>query len=436
MRQPVYRTLTLLCELVYELPIGTNLGVLYVFVALLSGELLTSRGALIPALSALGLALPVVRRAWTAFAEGRWQIQTLLNTWHTILQREGHWQAHQHAGYRPLVIDTVGFFRPRLKHCATKHYDHRAGKALPAIPLAIIASIGSVAHQRLAVPRAFVRPRSDAPSEAALQTEALQTAVALAQPNDILIVDGGFSLAAVQTSGVKAYLVRGQLNLTARRATPPPYKGHGRKPTHGEIVRPLARQYTGHTLAATPPDRVETWSENNLTFRAEFWDDLVLRDAPPPAARFMIAVLYDPRYATPLLLVTNVPLCGAVLRALYLDRWPIEHLPLVAKQLIGAMRQWVSAPEARYRLPELALLAGHLLSYLAATHPPVATGKWDRHPQRTAGRLRRVLRGADFFNGFTFPERVREKRSVTAQLPKGFAAHLRAYAKKFAATLQ
>ena len=45
----------------------------------------------------------------------------------------------------------------------------------------------------------------------------------------------------------------------------------------------------------------------------------------------------------------------------------IEQLPLAAKQMIGAHRQFVSASESCQRLPELALLAGSILTYLAAT---------------------------------------------------------------------
>ena len=43
------------------------------------------------------------------------------------------------------------------------------------------------------------------------------------------------------------------------------------------------------------------------------------------------------------------------------------------------------------RRPELALLAGAILSYAAAMLPAIAPGFWDRTPQPTPGRLRRFL---------------------------------------------
>src|SRR5438128_435928 len=42
--------------------------------------------------------------------------------------------------------------------------------------------------------------------------------------------------------------------------------------------------------------------------------------------------------------------------------------------MLGAERSFVFSHEARYRLPELALLAGNFLSYVAASVPAVAPG--------------------------------------------------------------
>ena len=88
--------------------------------------------------------------------------------------------------------------------------------------------------------------------------------------------------------------------------------------------------------------------------------------------------------------------------------------------MIGAERQFVHAPEACQRLPELALLAGAFLSYAAATGPAVPTGFWDRHPQPTPGRLRRVLARCPFPADFPLPARIRQKSSATGQLPSGY----------------
>jgi hypothetical protein len=67
---------------------------------------------------------------------------------------------------------------------------------------------------------------------------------------------------------------------------------------------------------------------------------------------------------------------------LYLDRWPVEQIPLVAKQMLGLHRQFVFAPESCCRLPELAFLLGNILTYLATVLPPLPTGFWDRCPKK------------------------------------------------------
>ena len=103
--------------------------------------------------------------------------------------------------------------------------------------------------------------------------------------------------------------------------------------------------------------------------RAEVWTDLVLPDAAPGSPTFTVVAIHDPRYREPLLLATPLALPPQAVRALYRDRWPVEQLPLAAKQMLGAARQFVHAPETCQRLPELALLAGAILSYVAATLP-------------------------------------------------------------------
>ena len=57
--------------------------------------------------------------------------------------------------------------------------------------------------------------------------------------------------------------------------------------------------------------------------------------------------------------------------------------------MIGSHRQFVHAKETIQRFPELVLMAGSILSFLAATMPATPTGFWDKKPKRTPGRFRR-----------------------------------------------
>ena len=96
------------------------------------------------------------------------------------------------------------------------------------------------------------------------------------------------------------YLVLAK-NFTARRNVLPDSSG-GRPPEYGVIVRPLPRSYDGHLIECTPPDHVETWQDQGLEFRAEFWHDLVLRNCKVSAENrvFTVIAIYDPRFKDPL----------------------------------------------------------------------------------------------------------------------------------------
>jgi len=418
-----------LARLVERLPIGTNRGLMLFLWMLVSGQLLSSRGAIFPALQQSGLSAAESRRVWAAFAEGKWQISELLAQWQQQVEAEGVWVEHRLGGYRLKVIDLTGFWRPTLKNCPSTHFKAEAGKALPAIVLGLVTRVGQVGQQRLPLPCHFLRVDPNDPSEASLVTQVLTQVAATLAEDELVVLDAGFALKELLAVGMARFLLRLARNATARRNYRPDYQGRGRPPEKGEIVRPLARTYHGHTLEATPPDRQESWSVEHkgrqLTLTAQFWDNLVLSEAKPGADSFNIVAIHDPRYKKPLLLATPLHLDGATLKALYADRWPVEQLPLCAKQMIGAARQFVHADESVQRLPELALLAGAILAYVAAKLPPIPTGFWDRAPKSTPGRLRRLLMGRPFPANLPLPARIRLKVSLTDHLPKGIWAHRR-----------
>lgn len=420
MQERVYRVIGVLCAVVARTPIGTNLGLVHLLWMLVSGRLLETRGAVIPGLSATGLAEPAVRRAWAALGQGNWTSAGLLGCWREHVEQDGQWQVHEYEGYRPVAVDVTGFWRPRLRGCATSHYHGPAGKALPAIPVGMVARVGSVGAQRLGLPLALVRADLADPSTAAHERALVQAAVQAAADDDALVCDAGFEIRQLQAAGAARYVVRAAKNITGRRAVPPAYPGRGRPRWRGELIRPLARTYRDRTLAATPPDQAVTWHEDDAIVRAEWWDDLVLADVPQDRMTFRLVVIHDSRWTEPLVLATTLPISARALRDLYLDRWPVEQLPLAAKQMLGAARAFVSAPETCQRLPEIALLAGSILTYLAATLPAVPTGSWDRRPRPTPGRLRRLLAHTNFPTSFPLPHHIRQKDATTAHLRTGF----------------
>jgi hypothetical protein len=260
----------------------------------------------------------------------------------------------------------------------------------------------------------------------------IQAAQTCAQ-DEALILDAGFPLADLLSIPDTLFVVRGAKNFTARRNFLPAYPGKGRYAEYGEVVRPLARTYKGKTIPATAPDARVEWMEGEHTIQALLFNDLVSSDAKPGSPCFRCVVILDPRYHEPLVLVTNLAMAveAQAVRSLYRDRWPVEQMPLAAKQMLGAARSFVFASQSRTRLPQLALLAGNVLSYVAATSAPVATGFWDRKCRPTCGRLRRALSRLHFSDlavealGEGAVSQVRKKASVTEHLRKGVQAHRR-----------
>ena len=159
---------------------------------LVSGALLSSRGALFPALQAVGLKEDEVRRAWTAFRYGAWSITGLLQAWREHVESQGQWQAQQYAGYYVKSVDITAYWRPTLKGIRSQHYDAQAEKALPAVVFGLVGQVGHIGEQRMALLTDLIRADLNNPSEVALQTQLLeQVALGLAD-DEMPVLDAGF----------------------------------------------------------------------------------------------------------------------------------------------------------------------------------------------------------------------------------------------------
>lgn len=288
MPNPVYRTAAFLSQLVQKLPIGTNLALAQLLFTLLAGHLLQSRGALFPALTAAGLDKGQTCRAVAALREGTWSAQALLERLHLLLRQERKAQPVRIENWRPLLLDWVGFFRPRLSDCTSKHFDSRAGKALPAIELGMVAPLLQVGKRKFPCLRTLIRGGD---------TLALLQAARQKQARDeVIIIDRQAKIPHLHAAGVARFVTRGAINLVAYRKDPPiqPASKRGRKPTRGERVRPLTRRYKGKILPATAPDRIEEFIYQGRTLTCHCFDDLVVaaqvRGAPYAEHHMLVAL--------------------------------------------------------------------------------------------------------------------------------------------------
>ena len=423
----VENTIQALQAVVQGLPVGTNFALLQLMWVMLQGRLLVSRGAIFPALTGSGLSWRAARRCWAAMRYGAWESSELIEAWGQYVVSQGQWREHEHDGYRGVAVDVTAFWRPRLKGWLGKHFHHVAGRALPAVSFGVVVRIGHMGPQRVPLLKSLIRTDPNNPNETNLISRLLRQVGQQLAPDEVALFDAGFKLAALQEADIKRGVVRLAANVTARRNYPAAYKGRGRRPVYGPIVRPLARTYQGRTIPASPADFSQTFEYEGRTIKVKGWYDLILPGVVPASDNdtFDIYVFEDPLYQTPLVLAATLRLRPATSFALYQDRWPVEQVPLAAKHMIGAHRQFVFAVQSCQRWPELALIVGGLLTYLAAALPPIPTGFWDKQPKATPGRLRRLLARADFPKDYPFLPQLRKKRAVTDHLPTGVAAHRR-----------
>jgi hypothetical protein len=381
------KTVQVLEQIVKCVPVGTNLALLQLMWAMITGSFLSSRGAIHSALVNSGFEPGETRRSWRALRWGKWNIYELVQHFRQQVEQTGQWQSHEYGGYRPVAVDTTAYWRPRLQGWPGKLYRQLVGKTMTGIGFGLIADVGQVGEQHLPLIRAIVRGHDAAENEMSLKERTVAKAATLLKENEVLLHDGGISIAQLQAAGAARFVVRLGTNCTARRRYLPVYKGRGRRPTRGILVRPLTRKWKDRILPATRPDVTTTFEFEERAITAYGWHELMRSDlrVADEHELYSIWVFADPLFKTPLVLGTNLSTVPEGIFSLYLDRWPVEQIPLVAKQLLGCQRQFVFAHTSCWRLGELALLVGNILTWLATLLPSQPTGYWDRHPKKHPG---------------------------------------------------
>jgi hypothetical protein len=351
---------------------------------MLNGSFLRSRGAIFPALVYSGFTTDETRRSWRALRYGMWRLDDLLQSWREYVLCQSKWRPRVYEGYRPLAVDMTAFWRLQLKGWLGKYFNGLANRMLRGVGFGLVAEVGQVEGQRIALLRKVIRAHPKDLSDVKLKAMVLDWAGRHLADDEVVLFDAGAHIADMQAASIKRYVIRLASNCTARRNELPAYSGKGRPPEYGRRVRPLKRRWKKRTIAATKPDFSTSFEHEQRTIQVLGWSELVLADMKPHLDNetFSILVFFDPLYLQPLVLGTNVSLQPATAFKLYLDRWPVEQIPLAAKQMLGLHRQFVFAPESCQRLPELALLVGNVLTYLAAVLPPLPTGFWDRRPKK------------------------------------------------------
>ena len=422
-------TISKLAHVVEVTNIGTNIDLLRLMWAMMNGAFLKSRGSIHGALSESGFDAEEIRAIWSGFRYGSWEIGELLESWAEEVRYEGEWSAKKVGRYRVKGLDITGFWRPKLSGEVNKLYNSSAKRALPATICGITTTSGAIGEQRVPLLDAVIRCKVGT-SEVEFRAELLEKTAKSLGVDEVVAVDAGFKVSEILAAKIVRFVGRGAVNCTARKNALPESKGRGRPLEYGVKVRPLPRTHKGNLIAATAAEVSGEFTHHGRTVKHESWHNLVTSTTKVATDNrtFAIYVFHDPLYDKPLVLMTAMDLTAEEIYLIYQERWPVEHPPLAAKQMIGLHRHFVFNEEACFRLPELGLLAGNILAHLAAALPPMPTGFWDRAPKATPGRLRRVLSRAVFPSLEEFDPELRKKNAASGHLPKGIEAHRRSKA--------
>jgi len=444
--QANYRILSLIEQMMEVLPKGTALGLCDLTSAMLSGYFIESGGAVMPAVEAY-LRQEVEdeeeraarsRRAAKALTYGSYNLKELIDKLREIVEEEGIWEPIVVQGYRIVPVDGTAYRRAAVKKLESTAYFSDTNRAMPAEPIGMIATVGEVNEQRIALLKNVVVTDVKTNDNVADKKALYRLVEKCLEEDEISVFDAGFKLVEAAEAGIKRCLIRLATNCTfgetpgeipertsAKGPTPTQYKA--------EIVRPLERAHGKNTIPANPADEIcSLIGELGEEIEAHIWNEVYflerhlqkVEESKKKNLRQMpikVMAIYHPAYDHPLLIGTFVlalePVAGC---QIYGNRWSVEGLPQTGKYILsgGGGTHYVHHPTAMQRLPTLSLIFGSLLKYAAATLPPLRTGFWDRNLKPTYGRLLRHLRKVSI----SLSEQLFKKDSVTAHLPVGYEA--------------
>ena len=158
---------------------------------------------------------------------GTWECCDLLASLQACVKAEGRWEPLRVAGHRVVALDTAGIFRPRLKNLISRHFAPAEHKTAPAICLGLMAAMGRVGEQRVALPLYIARGPSDVDSENNLMVELIRQAGRLAVSDWVFCADRKFLAMVMVRCGLEQIVKRVQKNAIFRREVPTSPTGRG-----------------------------------------------------------------------------------------------------------------------------------------------------------------------------------------------------------------
>lgn len=287
-------------HVVKQMGVGTNINLLHLIWAMVTGSFLSSRGTVHQALKQSGCTDAEINRSSQTLRTGQWQIGEMITKWREYVSETTQWELKTYEGWRVLSADVVVFPRLKLKGWIGKLYRGTFGKAIKAVGLGVIVEIGHYAGCRVPLLRQIVRSQNREGSEKLLKQDLLKAVSNQLQPNEVLVHDAGVKIKDVREAGIENYIIRLAKNSVARRNYLP-RNAHGNR-QYGTEIRPQSRMRKGTMIEATKDPDIQTsfsWQERSI--EAHSWQDVVgaqdkvSDDAPPyDIWLFLILCLMSP----------------------------------------------------------------------------------------------------------------------------------------------
>lgn len=380
---PVYLAAAAVSSLIQLLPLGTAYFIGIVLITMMTGRLVQTKGSLARA------ALPFVvhlRWGWhrveRAMERGKLSLDALFDQLYdwclTHLEAQPVCLGPQ--GRQVFALDTSTIARWRADNqlgLAGKGYYYRAGRAVRANIVAALTRVVMIQGIRCGLVR---RTQFAATCE-----QAIAQAFANLPKSDgkrLIVVDAGIATKEQFATASDQDALMGRLRINAKlRAAPPPRTGkRGRPVMHGRVLHP------GREVPELAPDQEHQIAGAKGEIRLRRWHGLHYEAYPETILD--VVRIDDPAYPRPLLVATTArELRSEEFKTGYGHRSVVETNFYVGQDsaAMEMPRAWrATAVERRI---SMALIAATLLKAIAAKCEPLATGPWDRKPERTGGRL-------------------------------------------------
>ena len=257
------RILDLIEQMVTVAPKGTALGLSDFVAAMFSGHFIESGGAVTPAIeSYLRREMKDekerearTRRAAKAVTYGSYNLPELINKLNEIVEREEKWKPIIAQGYQVKSVDFTAYRRTAVQQLNSRAYVSDSNRAVPAVPIGMIASVGEVNGQRIALLKSGVLTDLSVNESVAHKKKAYQAVAKGLEKDEIAVFDAGFKLVEAMAANIEQCVIRLAKNCTlGKTAGQIPERASPKGPTpsqyKAEIVRPLERKHGERTFVS------------------------------------------------------------------------------------------------------------------------------------------------------------------------------------------